>query len=338
MLNKKEQHNVLVSIVMCVYNTNQEYLNQAVASILNQTYTNIELFIVDDCSKKDLYQPSIFKDKRIKLLRNENNMGPSFSRNKALKIASGEYIAIMDSDDISLPSRIEEQVAFLNGHPEYVACGTWFQHIGAKNNIVKREIDDNEYYRCCLLFGNVPTLLNSSMMIRRNILIENDISFDDTLRIGEDYKMWVQLSRLGKMTNVKKVLVQYRIHEGQVTNNNKKNKKSLKYDAIVKCMQLDCISPTFTDSEKYLFSLNFLDKKVKPYEYFKLLQKIIYENNKSLFFEEEALKHRVNEQWEKKIFSIHNPFTFVRLKLKLPSESKNISLIKRKQILNHLRR
>lgn len=332
-----ESSNILVSIVMCVFNTKQEYLVEAIRSILNQTYSNFELIIVDDCSDNDFCLGEFFKDKRIRFLRNDKNMGPSYSRNRALKIASGEYIAIMDSDDISLPTRIQEQVSFLNNNMEYVACGTWFQHIGAKTNIVKREIDDNEYYRCCLLFGNVPTLLNSSMMIRRNVLIKNNIIFDEELRIGEDYKMWVELSCIGKITNLKKVLVQYRIHGGQVTSNNKKQHKSLKYDAKVKCMQLDRISDNFSENEKHLFSLNFFDKEVKPIEYYKLLQKILLENKKSMFFEEESLRRRIYEQWERKVFSIHNPFVLFCLRHKLPGERKNILLIKKKQILNHLK-
>lgn len=322
----------LVSIIMCVYNTNQEFLVEAVRSILNQTYRCFEFLIVDDNSDADLFGDIIFKDRRITIFKNANNRGPSYSRNRALAASKGKYIAIMDSDDISLPTRIEEQVDFLEKNYSFLAVGTWFQHFGFKNNIVRRNIDDNEYFRCCLLFGNSPTILNSSVMIRKSALIDNDIAYDEELRIGEDYKMWVELSQVGSITNLKKVLVKYRIHDKQVTKDNSRNRQSLRYDAKVKIMQLDCISKEFTDDEKVLFSLYFGDKKVNAVKYFKLLQKILELNKKSLFFDQHKLEIRVNEQWENKLLRTNNPFKILSSFLKIKSERMHIIHIKFRQL------
>ena len=323
---------ILVSVIMCVYNTPQDYLNEAVQSILGQTHDNFELLIVDDHSDSDLYQSGLFKDKRITIIKNDANYGPAYSRNRALDIAKGKYIAIMDSDDISLPNRLEEQIKFMEENANIVACGTWFQHFGAKTNIVKKEIDDNEYYRCCLLFGNSPTLLNPSAMIRRDTLLEGNIRYDEELRFGEDYKMWVELSQLGIVTNIHQVLVKYRIHDGQVTKDNAKKRQSLSYDAKVKLMQLNMLGKDFSKDERDMFVSYFGDKKVDPIKYYNLLKKISVANKTSQTYDQEKLDFVLNEQWERKLLTIRNPFLLLKVIAKIKEERKHICLIKRKQL------
>lgn len=104
---------VRVSVLMPVYRTNEEYLREAISSILAQTYSDFEFLILDDCPEDDreLIVKS-YKDRRIKYLRNETNMGISESRNKLVDMARGEYLAVMDHDDVSLPERLEKQVNY----------------------------------------------------------------------------------------------------------------------------------------------------------------------------------------------------------------------------------
>lgn len=301
----------LVSVIMCVYNTPQEYLIEAVLSILNQSYKKIELIIVDDNSDIDLYTDKIFEDKRIIILRNSENYGPSFSRNKALHTAKGEYIAILDSDDISFNSRIEKQVDFLETHIDFVACGTWFRFFGDKNHDVKRIIDNYEYFRCCLLFDNSPTLLNSSMMIRKSTLDEFNISWDERLRIGEDYFMWVQLLEHGKITNINEVLVLYRVHEKQST-------------SLLNRNQLNCNTWLIKEYQFKKIGLNFelgfdllLRSKGRTINKIKkinsLLTKIINANESSNYFDQTELIKRCDKKIEDCIFSISNPFSLLFL-------------------------
>ena len=106
-----------VSVLMPVYNTKEEYLREAIESILNQTFTDFEFLILDDDSKNDISEiVQSYSDKRIHFIQNKQNLGLSGIRNKLMSLASGEYIAWMDSDDISLPSRLEKQVAYLDTH------------------------------------------------------------------------------------------------------------------------------------------------------------------------------------------------------------------------------
>lgn len=336
MLNEINHENILVSVIMCVYNTPEDYLKEAVLSILNQTHRNLELIIVDDCSDYNLFENHIFNDNRVKIFKNDKNCGPAYSRNKALSVSKGTYIAIMDSDDISLPTRLEDQITFLEENRNVVACGTWYQHIGAKNNIVQKAIDDNEYYRCCLLFGNNPTLINPSAMIRKDVLEQNNIIYDNELRFGEDYKMWVQLAKLGIVTNLKKVLIQYRIHEKQVTKDNARKRQSLKYDAKVKLMQLEEISKDFRDEEKELFVQYYGDKRVKPKDYYNLLGKISDLNKQSNVFNQQKLDLRIAEQWEAKLLCTNNPFKLLSTFFVVKKERNNIISIKFNQIKNKI--
>jgi len=120
----KKQMEGKISVLMPVYNTDKKYLTQAIESILSQTYTNFEFIILDDGSKE--YVKEIVKsynDDRIKFYSNDANRGLAYSRNKLLSLVTGKYIALMDSDDISLPFRFEKQIEYLLKHPDISICG-----------------------------------------------------------------------------------------------------------------------------------------------------------------------------------------------------------------------
>ena len=327
---------ILVSVIMCVYNTPKEYLFEAVQSILKQSYKHFELIIVDDHSDTTYFDDPLFDDRRIIIIQNKQNLGPAASRNVAIKKSSGKYIAIMDSDDISLPNRLEKQVAFMEDNPDVVVCGTWYRHIGAKDNFVKIDFDDNELYRCNLLFGNSPTLLNPSALIRKETLINNGIMYDESLRMGEDYKMWVQLATIGKITNLKEVHVLYRVHSSQSTFKNNKRHQSSVYDRKVKLMQLNSISTEFTEDEKNIFVSDVTDRSIKPFSYYLLLNKIVSLNSKSNFFSQSHLQKRINEQWNSKIYN-SSIFQVIALLHKLPkNEKKRIRKLETDRLKRHL--
>ena len=114
-----------ISVIMSIYNTRREYIIRAVDSILKQTFDDFEFIIVNDGSE-DFVRETIqtFSDKRIKYLENGKNIGLVRSLNRALELSSGEYIARMDSDDISLPQRFERQVEYMDKNPHVGVLGT----------------------------------------------------------------------------------------------------------------------------------------------------------------------------------------------------------------------
>ena len=328
----------IVSVIMCVHNTKEDFLLEAVNSILGQTLSDLELIIIDDASTNDLFTNDVFKDERIKILKESINHGPAYCRNIGIRNSCGKYIAIMDSDDVALPNRLEAQVNFLEKNDEYVACGTWFKFIGEKDHEVKRLIDDNDYYRCSLLFGNVPTILNPSVMIKKIILSFNGISFDEQLIYGEDYKMFVQLTEIGKITNIKEVLMHYRVHNSQLTKGNQKHKKSFRYDSAVKGYILNKLKLQLNKSENRAFLAKKGLKHVNPIVYRSVLDKIIDANCISHYYENESLKKRVSEQWKNVIYSINNPFKWMHILFSLKHYKKEAFRIKYMQIKNKIKR
>ena len=328
---------ILVSVITCVYNTPAEYLKEAVQSILNQTHQNFEYFIVDDCSSEDLFTDEIFNDSRINIIRLKENGGPAKARNEALKRAHGKYIAIMDSDDISLPNRFSEQIAFLEENPQVVVCGTWFTHFGDKTNEVKRYIDDNEYYRCCLLFGNAPTIINPSVMLRHSTLIDNNIIYDERLKKAEDYKMWVQLSNIGICTNMHKDLFRYRVHKNQ-TSEKLRTKNISPYDWIVMEEQFKKLGLNLSKEEENLLKINFRSREVDPFAYKQILDKIIDANSKTHIYDKEKLQKRIDEQWQQKVYNCSILTIFSLMKKLSISENKKIISIQTKRVFRIITR
>lgn len=130
---------IKVSIIMTVYN-GARFLREAIESCLAQSYANLELIIIDDGSNDtSLEIINSFKDDRIVLLINESNKGQSYSRNRGIKESTGEYIAIMDADDVAYPYRLEEQVKFLSQNKNIAIVGSYVSVINEKGELVKHE-------------------------------------------------------------------------------------------------------------------------------------------------------------------------------------------------------
>ena len=131
---------MLLSVLMSVYKEDTRYLREAIESILNQTYTDFEFVIVGDTPLSDrervfgVIREYALKDRRIKFFPNENNIGLTKSLNVGLSHCSGKYIARMDADDISVSTRLEKQVVFMEANPKILASSAWFEFIDEEGN------------------------------------------------------------------------------------------------------------------------------------------------------------------------------------------------------------
>lgn len=212
-------NNPLVSVVMANYKTKIEYLRDAIDSILSQTYTNFEFIIIDDASADESLNCILsYDDSRIKLIQNSKNYGLTKSLNIGFKASCGKYIVRMDSDDIAMPRRIETQVAFMENNSDVIVCGSWFEKFGVENQIRKPIIINSELYRCQLLFSNTPiTMCHPSVIIRKSMLISNNIKYDETIKRAQDYALWVSCSKYGRMAIIEEVLLKYRTHNDQIS-------------------------------------------------------------------------------------------------------------------------
>ncbi|WP_394902518.1 glycosyltransferase [Bacteroides xylanisolvens] len=206
----------LVSVVMSVYN-GASFLTEAIDSILSQTYKKIEFIIIDDGSTDgSLDIINGYSDERIKIWVNSKNEGLIFSLNKGIELALGTYIVRMDADDISLPQRIEEQVSFMETHNEIGVCGTNIEVFGKSvSGYIHRFKQTPLANDATLLF--TTCFAHPSVIIRKSVLDQYHLCYENVYRNAEDYGFWVELSKYTQFANINKVLLKYRILQGSIT-------------------------------------------------------------------------------------------------------------------------
>lgn len=206
-----------ISVIMPVYNTKEESLREAIESILNQTYTDFELILINDGSTRQECEDVIksYTDERIRYIKQENQ-GAAGSRNNGIKQAVGEYIAIMDSDDIAYPNRFEEEVKFLDEHQDYAIVGSWAE-IFPKKRLLKvvEEPRILDFIREC-------NFVHSTVMYRRKLFAENGYTYDLKKPPTEDYDLWCRIITKEKAYNIQKPLIKYRLEGQGISSTNKK--------------------------------------------------------------------------------------------------------------------
>lgn len=211
-----------ISVIFPVYNT-ADFLEEALDSILNQSFTDFELLIINDASTdQSLEILRTYQDPRIRLLDNEVNLGVPKTRNKALEIATGEFIANMDSDDVAHPDRFKRQVEFMDHYLRVEICGSWVQFMGEWNGVLQFPAKHQDI-KANLLFVNI--INNPSIMVRRSIF--KKLRYDETFALAEDYKLWAGLVDCTTIAIIPEVLLRYRIHTSNVSIVKKSNQEAL---------------------------------------------------------------------------------------------------------------
>lgn len=211
---------VLVSIVMSIYSEPEEWIRESIESMLNQSFKNFEYLIVNDNLTRNLNAKILNEftkfDDRIKVINNKQNLGLTRSLNIAINSSSGKYIARMDADDISMPTRLEKQVEFMESHPNVIVCGTNVCYFGQENvNNVKWIKSKNIDLKNRLFTGSC--FAHPTVMIRKDILDKSNILYDETYIYGQDYKLWVDLSSKGEYFNLPETLLKYRKSKSQIS-------------------------------------------------------------------------------------------------------------------------
>lgn len=242
-----------VSVLTPIYNTNPQHLRECIESILKQTFTNFEFLILNDSPNNKEIEKIVLDyakyDKRIKYSKNEHNMGITPSRNKLLKMARGEYVAIFDHDDISVPNRLELEVDFLDKNPSVGVVSGLMQNFGTLNTVrttpeydvdIKIALTDN-----CVLW-------HTAAMIRKSVLTENNIEYEEYYTPSEDYRLWSRLMGVTLFHCLQTILVKYRMFKDQ-TSVRQKQRMNIMHHTI----QTDIINrfPAYrkiwVDSDKY---------------------------------------------------------------------------------------
>lgn len=286
---------------MPVYNS-ELYIKEAIDSILNQTFSDFELIIIDDASTdKSVEIIQSYSDSRIHLHVKPQNSGLTKSLNYGISIAKGEYIARMDSDDISLPTRFQKQVEILDHNSNIIVCGTAYQFIGSETVIY----NPSKYENIKVGLLRDSCIGHPTVMIRKSVLEVNSILYDENMEMAEDYDLWVRLLQFGELFNFPEILLQYRIHNNQVSN--VKYELQMQKATICRINLLSYININFSENEKNVFSkLHFKNKtlsfnELKVALHFK--DKISSKNTVSNFFDKEELLIFLKELEHKMIYN-----------------------------------
>lgn len=201
----------LVSVIMPVYNV-ENFVKEAIDSILNQSYPNFEFIIINDGSTDNT--SSIIKleeDPRIICIDKQVNRGNYTCRNEGCRLAKGKYICVMDGDDIAMFNRLEKQVEIMEADPEILAMGTDFEFI---NGSICRKPKEYPLLRTLLLQNNM--FLHPSLIIKKEVLLQVGY-YNEEYYYASDYDLMCRISLIGKVINIPDTLMRYRLHEKQIS-------------------------------------------------------------------------------------------------------------------------
>ncbi len=218
----------LVSVLICAYNV-EKYIEECINAVINQTYKNLEIIVVNDGSS-DSTLPKLHslseKDSRIKIINNSKNLGFISSLNIGIEYVSGDYVARTDADDITKPDWIEKILGCLEKEKHIIAMGSYIQVLSEQGNgsnlsnyyedgqIWKNPTEHKDIFEQ-MLFRN--PIHNNSMVVRSSVFNQYGLRFDSSYKHTEDYKFWLDVSRLGYLANYPEPLVYYRFHSNQTS-------------------------------------------------------------------------------------------------------------------------
>lgn len=284
-----------VSIVMPVFNV-APYLREAMDSILNQTYEDFEFIVLNDCSPDNSEEIlNTYSDRRIVRYRGEKNVGFANILNVGIKMARGEFIARMDSDDISLPCRLEKQVAFLEDHPEIDLVSTGMQRFGESEKVLSHRTSFEDVKFDALSFSPV---LHASSMWRRSKFLDHDLLYRQEMVPSEDYDLWTRaLAQRLVLVNIPEVLYRYRTHDSQVTRVNRDWGKNID----VSYSYIKAIFPGISDESMKDFRslMNIKDaERVK-----KVCNNLEHENSVVGYFDERYLHSKLKRYYQTRLFN-----------------------------------
>ncbi len=211
--NDSSSINPTVSVLIPVYN-GASYLRKAIDSILHQTYKNFELLITDDGSTDQspiILQAYTKLDQRIQVISRENR-GLTPTLNEMIWRSRGEFIAILEQDDIALPERLAQQVEFLRVHPD-VVCISGAQELidEAGRFLTCLQLPENDQDIQSLALAGHGSMAHPGVMIRRTALVTIG-GYDETMTLAHDLDLWLRLGEIGKLANLRNPVMQYRLH------------------------------------------------------------------------------------------------------------------------------
>jgi glycosyltransferase involved in cell wall biosynthesis len=214
---------VRVSVVIPTFNR-ENYIGRAIESVLNQTYSDYEIIVIDDGSTDQTKQKVLEYGDSIHYIYQENQ-GPSAARNKGIQLAQGEYIAFLDSDDCFLPQKLERQLAFIDKHPDCKFQYSWYNHIKVGKKIEKvrtpwicKDLEHLQY----ALYKRQFTIRTSTVLVAKECFT-NELLFNNKYLYSQDWDMWLRLANYYYGYCIEEPLAEYYSDHGDNRSSRKVN-------------------------------------------------------------------------------------------------------------------
>ena len=312
----------MISVIMANYNTEEDYLRTAIESVLNQTYKDIEIIIVDDCSTDksvEIIESYEIATSNITLIKNKENQGLASSLNTAIKRAKGEFIARMDTDDVSHLRRFEKQLEFFKKNKEIDVLGTYTKKIGESNLFVYSLYNDTNHMSIPLFFGN--TICHPTVMFRRDFFLKHSLFYNEEFTTAQDYELWSRVLQVGKIGILPEALLLYRIHNNQISTQKKLQQETNSKKIYSRFLLELGISEEEMDLDMhYAFCTGININKFK-------LEGLI--NWAGLLVE----SNKLSKIYDPRLFENFINYTMFKNALKLTRKTKKISLLKMKMMI-----
>lgn len=284
----------LISVIMSVYNE-QQYIAEALRSILTQTVQDFEIILFDDGSTDRTVDIIMeLHDERIHIHQNKQNLGLTRNLNLALEMASGKYIARMDGDDISMPNRFERQIEYLKAHSDMILISCQTKTFGDETLISKVE-ENPEKLKCMMLIH--PVLAHPGFMARKELFEEYKFRYDESFRQAQDYELIARVTRKFRIGICPHVLLKYRTHKEQVSV--KATGSQFVNADRVRSFLLGELDIRLTNDENTFYHKLVLEQHTEDVQDFAkvrtLLEKIMEQNRKKKIYQQEKLEKTMRE-------------------------------------------
>jgi glycosyltransferase involved in cell wall biosynthesis len=197
------------------------YLDEAVNSVLGQTLGDLEVILIDDCSTDNTLEIAAryqAQDDRVSVISLPVNSGPATARNAGIRAARGEWLGILDSDDVAMPTRFEEQLRLARSDKGLVMLGSSSISINKHGHLLKEHKYPTDHQELVKRLYSLRAFLPHSSVVYRTAIVERLGSFNLKYKGSEDYDLWLRLSEVGKIGSINKPLVKIRKHDQNISN------------------------------------------------------------------------------------------------------------------------
>ena len=288
---------------MSVFNA-EKYIQEAIESVLNQSYSDFEFIIINDGSKDnslEIIKKFLVKDSRIILIDRENK-GLVASLNEGILKSKGDFIVRMDADDICLQNRFRDQLDFMKKNPSVGVCGSWVELFGEGFKSKTWKIPGNsERLKAELLFSSC--FAHPSVIIRKQILLDYNILYDESYIHAEDFELWTRLSDVTNFANINKVFLKYRIvkdsvsHKADLELNKRSNVLQKIFNKNLKRLGLENTKKENTIHFNLSLNKRLSQNSIRNSDLTLYFDKIINANKKTKTFNNVDLKKVLGKKW-----------------------------------------